>query len=151
MWNYGNYLCIRYAIFLDQSSLKHQEDLGYISASTWPTSNPPLNKGEYHNYLCIRKTIFADFSVAKSGVRIIYKKYIINFVPVKCLNIFRMRWLKVSYIYSPNWMCFMQLQINIYWNVCLFIIFFFLMWAYFCCKFLAFLCEQVYVFALNTV
>ena len=45
----------------------------------------------------------------------------------------------------------MSLERNSHWNVCLFIILFLLIWVYFYSKFVAFLCEKVHVFALNTV
>ena len=44
----------------------------------------------------------------------------------------------------------MLLQRNNQWNVCLFIILFLLVWAYFCNKLDEFSCEHACVFALNT-
>ena len=44
----------------------------------------------------------------------------------------------------------MPSQRNVHWNVCLFMILFLFMWAYFHHKFVAFLLEYANVFALNT-
>ena len=60
------------------------------------------------------------------------------------LNIFKTEWPKVSYI------CFFHHYREISTGMCLYIILFLLMSAYFHCKFI-FSCEHVNMFALNTV
>ena len=59
-----------------------------------------------------------------------------------CLTIKRSGKLKVSYIYSPNW-CVLCCYREIFTGMCLFIILFLLMWAYFPSWFL---CKHVHVF-----